>query len=263
MKKSRIIVIATLLIFVILGVLVFKNKSQTRNMKYTDPIQRGTILESVYGIGTVTARKSYQLKSGVTNIIEKIYVREGDQVKKNGKLLDLESATFLAPFAGTVTWVPVKEGELAFAQAVLLTLTDLTDRYLIVSLDQRGALRVKNGQKAKISFDSFRDEAYEGFVESVYANDNNFLIRIDASKLPSQILPGMTADVAIGIVKHDNVLLIPTSAISEGRVLVQQNSGQAKSRVIQIGIVDGTMAEVLSGDLKEGDRLAIQKQSNP
>ena len=242
---------------------MFRNRHQANNIYYSDPIVRGSILESVYGIGTVTARKSYQLKSGVTNIIRKIYVREGDHVMKNDKLVDLDSTSFRAPFSGTLAWVPIKEGELAFAQAVLLTLTDLTDRYLIVSLDQRGALRVKIGQQARISFDSFRDEAYEGFVEAVYANDNNFLIRINASKLPSQILPGMTADVAIGILKHDNVLLIPTSAISEGGVLVQQNSGKAKSTPVQFGIVNGTMAEVLSGDLKEGDRLAIQKKTNP
>lgn len=261
MYQRKKIIIGLVIGVAVAFIFLYNFRSKKQVFDYTEPIQRGTILESVYGIGTVTARKSYQVKSGVTNYIRKLYVREGDKVQKGDRIIDLEGATFNAPFDGTVTWVPVKVGELAFAQAVMVSLVDLTDRYLIVSLDQRGALRVKNGQKAKISFDSFRDETYDGLVESIYSNENNFLVRIDVSKFPAQILPGMTADVAIGIAEHKNVLVVPTTALSDGKVLVKGSNGKPKPVEVQIGIVDGVMAEVTSEDLHEGDRLAIQKKA--
>ncbi|OFZ31356.1 MAG: hypothetical protein A2622_01855 [Bdellovibrionales bacterium RIFCSPHIGHO2_01_FULL_40_29] len=246
--------------FIVVLLLLYWIFSQKQNQSYTltAPLKRSSILESVYGIGTVTARRSYQIKSGVTNSIQKLYVREGDFVHRNEKLLELDSTIFRAQFDGTVTWIPAKEGELAFAQSVILTLVDLTDRYVIVSLDQRGALRVKKGQTAKINFDSIRDESYSGTVESVYSNNTDFLVRIDITGLPSQILPAMTGDVAIGISEHKNAWVVPISTIRDGKVLVKQQTGKPKDLAVKIGIVDGTNAEIISEGLNEGDQLVIQ-----
>lgn len=225
----------------------------------SSPIHRGSIIESVYGIGTVKATRSFQLKTGVGTTIQKLYVEEGDAVRRGQRLVTLSSVgTFTAPFSGTITSLPVKVGETVFAQAVILQIVDLRDRYLSVSVEQRGALRVRPGQKARISIEGMREQYYQGTVESVYSHDNDFLVRIDISKLPPQVLPDMTADVAIGITEHKNVLLIPINALNEGKVYVKRGTGPAKAVAVKTGIVDAEMAEVVSGDLREGDRLVIQ-----
>lgn len=228
------------------------------------PISRGSIIESVYGIGTVKATRSFQFKTGVATTVQRLYVEEGDNVKRGQRLVTLSSiGTFTAPFAGTVTSLPFKVGETAFAQSAVLHLVDLSDRYLSVSVEQRGALRVRAGQKARISIEGMRDHYYEGTVESVYSHDNDFLVRIDISKLPPQVLPDMTADVAIGIAEHDDVLLIPVSALTDGKVSVRGAAGETRTVAVKTGVVDGEMAEVVSGDLHVGDRLVIRGKTKP
>ncbi|MFL5785591.1 MAG: efflux RND transporter periplasmic adaptor subunit [Bacteriovoracaceae bacterium] len=250
-----------LLIFIAVPVVVTRlTKSDEGTL--TPPLQRGNIVEGVYGIGTVIANQSFQVHVGVTNIVRDIFVKEGDSVKKNQPLISLDGSLVRAPFDGVITSLPSKVGEVVFIQSNILTLTNLLDRFLVVSLEQEGAIRVKRGQKARLSFESIRETTYDGTVQSVYAQGGNFLARIDIAGLPPQILPGMTADVAIGISEHKNVLLAPTSALEAGVVYLKEKLGTKKIPV-KVGITDGIMAEIISGDLKAGDQLLIRKKVEP
>ncbi len=254
-------VISILGILSVLAGAFFYHRMSVRNEGvYSEPLGSGSIVQSVYGIGTVTASHSFQLKTGVTSHINEIFVKEGDVVKKEQRLIHIDETLYRAPFAGTITYLPFKAGENVFAQLPSLILVDLLDRYLVVSLEQQGALRVQRGQNVKISFDTIRENSYVGVVESIYSYNNSFLARIDVSKLPPQILPGMTADVAIEIQKHDNVLIIPVAAIEKDHVWVKRKSSSFLQKVpIKLGLIDSAMAEVVSGDLQAGDRLLIRK----
>src|SRR3989338_7440611 len=78
------------IIIVVVGIGIGVRKKLSNDLLLTDPIKRGSVIESVYGIGTVTATKSYQLKLGVTSTIRRLYVKEGDQVGKGQALVDLD-----------------------------------------------------------------------------------------------------------------------------------------------------------------------------
>lgn len=229
----------------------------------TDPIQRGSIVRAVYGIGTVTAKYNYQIKPGVTTTIRAQFVKEGDVVDKGALLANIDGVIIRAPFAGTVTSLPYNVGENVFVQLPILTLVDLRDRYIVVSMEQQGALRVKKGQKVKLSFDSLRDETFDGIVNAVYSYQSNFLARIDVGALPVEILPGMTADVAIEIESKKDVLVIPVAAIEAGQNLWVKKGDSMPQRVsVKLGIVDKQFAEIISGDVSEGDRLLIRKNQS-
>jgi len=229
----------------------------------SDPLRRGSIVDAVYGIGTVTATRSYSVKPGVISTISDLLVKEGDNVKKGASLVRLDTTVYHAPFDGVVNFLPFKVGENIFTQLPVVVLTDLSNRYLVVSLEQQGALRVRTGQKAKLSFDSIRNQLFDGVVESVYSYNSNFLARIDVSSLPPEILPDMTADVAIVVRELNQVLLVPVVALEKESVWVKRPY-RVPSRVrINLGVVDGTMGEVTSGDLKEGDRVLIRKKVTP
>lgn len=221
--------------------------------------KRGPIVEAVYGIGTVTAYKTYQLRFAAAQTVRGIFVREGDLVRAGQTLVSTEGElmrTSNAPFAGTVTSVPYKIGEVVPAQTPLLTLTDLTDRYVVVSLEQQGAIRVQRGQPAMLSFESLRNQTFRAFVRTVFSNDNQFLVHVVVPDLPERILPGMTADVAIEVARRENTVLIPVSAISESAVTVV--SGMSRTRVpVKLGVVDGEWAEVLDPILSGDETLAI------
>lgn len=263
MKKTVKGLLAVILI-VVLTTSIFLAAKQNRfaSKDFSEPVRRDLIIESVYGIGTVKANKSFQLRPGVISTVTQIWVKEGDAVEKGQMLVELEGHTvFSAPFSGTVTSLPVKVGENVFVQTVVLELVDLQDRYVTVSLEQRAAVRVRRGQNARLSFENLREASYAGVVESVYSSKTEFLVRIEAKSLPREILPGMTADVAIGVNERADALLVPVSAIEEGQILVKREGGKTFSASIQTGIIDGAFAEVVSGNLKAGDRVAVPREA--
>jgi multidrug efflux pump subunit AcrA (membrane-fusion protein) len=253
-KKHKILFsIAMIFVLFAIGFVVFNSKKQTTPL--THSICKGSILECAYGIGTVNANKSYQLKNGVTGKIKNLFVKEGDFVEKGDKLVELETI-FTAPFSGTVTSIFCHEGETIFSASDILELTDLLDRYVVTMLDQNSVLRIRKGQMVKLSCDALRDQVFEGTVAAIYPSNNKFHVRIDIPNFPAQILPGMTVDVAIEIKKHSDVLLIPVTAIDKDKVMVKRND-QLQPMTVKIGVSDGMMAEVISSDLKEGDELFL------
>lgn len=246
------------------GGISYANILKTRSQGHlTPPLTRGRAVQAVYGIGTVIANRSFQVKGGITSHLDGSFVNEGDQVRRGDRLVLIDENVVRAPFDGTVTYFPYKSGELLFAQTPVLTLVDLKDRYMTVSLEQQGALQIRPRQEVRISFDTLRNETYEGVVRAVYSNQNDFLARIDVHDLPDRILPGMTADVAITIQKKDDVLLVPVAALEGSSVWVKSASGLPRKVDLRIGIVDRDVAEVLEGDVKEGDRLVIRGKGSP
>ena len=90
--------IAALVVVVVLVALILRVQ-RLEAEALTPPIQRGSIVESVYGIGTVKATRSFQLKTGVGTTVQRLYVEEGNAVKRGQPLVTLSSVgTFAAPF---------------------------------------------------------------------------------------------------------------------------------------------------------------------
>jgi multidrug efflux pump subunit AcrA (membrane-fusion protein) len=256
-KKSTIIMIVTLLVAIAIAAVLYTRQSGSGS-GHTLEAKRGDLVEAVYGLGTVTSSRTFQLKVGVSSTIEDVYVKEGDQVKARDPLLKIrDTGVATAPFEGTVTSVRLTKGENVFPQAVILTMSDLSNRYIAVSLEQEGALRVIKGQKARLSFESLRQNKYEGQVRAIFPSDGQFIVHVNVGDLPRSVLPGMTADVAIEINQRKGVLMIPLASWSNGKVTVIENR-QQKRKDVSIGAIDGQWAEVTGGDVKEGDLLMVR-----
>lgn len=258
MNKKIALMISFFVIVLIIFYFIFLNK--TKNSDHLEIIKRGNIVNSVYGIGTLTAEKSFSIKSGVTSTLHRLYVKEGDNVEKGVLLLDLEGiGEYKAPFSGTIVSIPFKEGETVYAQSSVLVLVDSKNTYLLVSLEQQGALNLKPNLLVKISFDGLRDQVFDGKVESIFSNGTEFLAHILIDKIPKTILPGMTADVAIIIEEKKDVLLIPVAALELKKLIIKRN-GKKMIVPVTLGFVDGDYAEVLQGDVNEGDEVILQKR---
>lgn len=243
------------------GVLAIRYVAYASSGELSPPVQRGTIVDAVYGIGTVTALNRISFNPMVGATLSRTYVKEGDRVKKGLPLIRTDDGNvFTAPFDGVANYFPYRQGENASVTSPMLIFTDMANRYVVVSMEQQGALRVKVGQTAKLSFDSIRNVTYQGKVSAVYSYANNFLARIDSVDLPESILPDMTCDVAIIISTHENALLIPVVAFQNGKVWVKKGAGLPRSTPVKLGVNDGAMAEVLSGDIEVGDRVSVRPQ---
>lgn len=254
--KSYLIPSVVVLVLILFAVLWADRRSGIQFV----PVKRGNVEEAVYGLGKVKSKKVFELKLGVTDSIAKLYVQEGDHLQTGSLLVQfLGGPVFKAPFQGTVTAAPFHKGENVFPQSVALRLEDLTDLYVEVILEQQGALRIKPGQPAKMSFESLRDSAIEGNVSAIYPREDQFVVRIDCEKLPKGVFPGMTADVSIQVGRKENALLVPLAAVSNGRIQISRK-GKKKKVDIQMGIINEDWGEVLSGDINEDDLAALPKR---
>jgi membrane fusion protein, macrolide-specific efflux system len=258
-QKNKILYLVPFLLILIVFLFI---RSRNTGPNVIGSIKRGTIIEAVYGIGTVTPNHIFNVKVGQAGAVKAIFVREGEDVVKGQKLLSFEGVLFKAPFAGTVTSIPYKAGETVFPNLPLLTMQDQRDLYLVVSLEQQGALRVKAKQRASISFDSMRDRKFTGSVRSIFANDNQFLVHIEVDQLPPEVLPGMTADVGIEIGRHENTFIAPIAAINGQKLRLVKNK-VIEEVDVGLGVVDGESIEVKSDLLRDGDLVtdgAIKKK---
>ena len=221
----------------------------------------GKVVESVYGIGTVTARHNYQLKLGITDTLKKLYIDEGASVKKGDSLLSfMDNHLTRAPFDGVITSLPYKEGETIFPQLAVLTLTDLKNPYIVVSLEQSGAIPVRIGQKAFLSFEILRGQKLDGTVSAIYPKYGEFFVNIEVPGLPSGILVGMTCDVAIQVAAKDNVLQIPLVAVDKGIVTLLKG-GIPKKVPVKLGAADGTWVEVTDKSVQPDDTILLPAKS--
>ncbi len=221
--------------------------------------RQGPVIESVYGLGTVLTPQTFQVKTAVNQTVDEVFVKEGDTVKAGDRLISFDSITNRAPFEGTITGVSVKKGELLFPNVPALTLVNLNDLYLEVSLEQQTVLRVKKDQKAIVSFEGVRGERIESKVQSVYPRDSQFIVRIFLDQTPKGILPGMTADVAIEVGRKESVLSVPLRAVSGGKISLIRN-GKVFKESIQVGVVDGEWAEVTSANIKPDDEILVRSK---
>jgi len=255
-SKKFLIFAAVILAVVTANVLVNKNK-QKKSVLMT--VTKGAITQSVYGIGTVIADRSFQYKVGVTARITKLLVSEGEFVKKDQVVIILDGEVpFKAPFAGTVSAVNFKEGETVFQNSPILTLVDQSHLYIEVSLEQQGALAIDKSSKTVFQFESLKDQIFYGNIQSIYTRNKEFIVKISPQKLSAKILPGMTADVAFVLAEKSQALLVPVSSIQNNQVTVFTN-GRKKKVPIKTGWIDADKAEIIEGDIKENDQLILSE----
>ncbi len=221
--------------------------------------KKGSIVESIYGLGTVMSDQVYSVKVGTPLTVQKIFVKEGEPVQAGDSLMQVDDVLFKSKIAGTVTAINFKQGELVNPQVPLMIVTNLKALYLEVSLEQQSVLRVKKNQEVRVSFESLRSEKMQGIVTQVYPRDKQFIVRVEMQSWPEGVLPGMTADLAIQVGVRNDSLLIPINSIRGG--YVTRVRGRHKEKMnIKVGIVNENWAEVLSGDLTEGDLVLVRGQ---
>ena len=221
-------------------------------------VEQKTVIDAVYGLGTVTAEKVWHAKTGILTKVEKKLVQEGDRVKKGQKLLVLTHTPVLkAPFSGIVAYLPIHEGEVVHPNTEVLELVDLNKRYILVSLEQKNVVLVKKGQIVDISFEAMRDKKFGGTVQKIYPSKGEFYVKIITPNFPPQILPDMTADVAIEVKKNHKAIVIPLAAVQDGQITVRRKGQPVKIKV-KIKLVNEIEAEVLSKNINKNDVVLVQ-----
>lgn len=252
MKKKYIIIsISLLIILMIVAFIKFQNKP---NLIYP---QISSIVESVYGLGIVKSNQNYYARVALTSVMEKIFVKEGQLVKKGTKLFRLaEESIVYAPFEGVITHIEANDAEMVFPQRDILVMQNLDDLYIEVSLEQQGAVKIEKNQNATLSFDVLSKEVVKGKVTAILPFEDKFKIRVKPDNLPKNLLPGMSVDVTFDISEKEQAVLIPLKAVANGHIMQFENGKKIRKKVIT-GLQDGTFVEILSPTLSIDDQIII------
>jgi HlyD family secretion protein len=180
-------------------------------------------------------------------------------------------ARLIAPFSGTVTDVNAMVGDLVNAGTQAFRIDDLSHLLVDVQIPEVDINSIKAGQQVDLTFDAILNKAYQGRVISV-ANSGTvqsglvtFKVTIEILNPDEQVRPGMTAAVNIVINQLENVLTVPNRAVRlvDGETVVYLLKNNAVQKApIKIGASSDTVSEVISGDLKEGDKVILNPPSS-
>ena len=186
--------------------------------------------------------------------------------------VQLSYATITAPISGVIGSVTTQEGETVAAGLIaptFITIIDLSKLQVDAFVDETDIGRIKVGQKAVFTVDTYREKEFTGKVKAIYPkaiiqeNVVNFDVVIEIDGPNEELLrPDMTTSVVIYQEKKKGALTIPRAAvIKEGNerfVLARKVDGTFEKRAVKIGSQSGSEIEVISG-LNEGDTVGIKK----
>lgn len=198
-----------------------------------------------------------------------------------------------SPVSGVVVDRVVNIGQTvaaSFQTPTLITIAqDLTKMEINSSFAEADIGNIKVGQKAKFNVDAYPNRSFEGLVKQVRLNPTitsnvvtyNVVVSVDNPDLI--LLPGMTAYVNIAVSTHENVLLAPNAALRfkprndtpeseapktkrtrkqgnadtpSGKIYILQQ-GELQPISVELGITDGRFTEIVTNELKEGDRVVV------
>ena len=353
---EKVLKIALLLGTVGMSITPFACKTKTENTRPT--VEK--ITESVYASGVVKSKNQYQVFSTVNGIIQKIWVKEGDLVKKGDPLFTIENeisklqsdnAKLAADFADFNTrgerleelnntvqtakskmlndslmlhrqrglWaqqigskVELEQRELAYIgsssnyEAAMLRYDDLKkqlsftaaqtrkqlsisqknaqdftirskidgrvygiskevgevvnpqtyvaiigaadDFWVELQIDENDIVRLKNGLRVLLTFDSYKKQVFEAEVSKInpLMNERSRTFTVEAAftKKPPVLYPNLTTEANILIFEKENALTIPRAYLLADSLVMLENK---EKRRVEIGLMDYQKVEILRG----------------
>jgi len=137
--------------------------------------------------------------------------------------VDLENTIIRSPVNGVVINRDVDVGQTVAASLSAPTLftiaQDLSRMQVSTSVDEADIGRIREGQPAQFTVDAFGSRQFQGRVEQIrkmgktVQNVVTYEVIISADNEDLALMPGMTADVQIELLKKPDVLAVPNAAL--------------------------------------------------
>ncbi len=198
---------------------------------------------------------------------------------------NLRYSRIISPVDGTVISRNVDVGQTvaaSFQTPTLFTIAqDLTRMQIDANVDEADIGKVRVQQPVEFSVDAYPDFVFRGKVAEVRSAPINVqnvvtydvVVRVDNPDM--RLKPGMTANVSIILADKAGVLRVPNGALrfrpaeADGGVKARPPRGKEQAvwilrdnkperTVVTPGISDGTFTEILSGNVREGEKVILE-----
>lgn len=179
---------------------------------------------------------------------------------------DLADHDIKAPFDGIIAKVSAKLSDKASNNTNIATLIT-AGKLVNISLNEIDAAKVKQGDKASLTFDAIDDLTLAGHVSNVDLVGTvsqgvvSYNVEITFDDNDDRVKPGMTVSADIVTSAKTDVLTVPSSAVktqgSNTYVQMLDAAGVPQNKSVVVGISNDTSTEIISG-LSEGDEVVTR-----
>jgi HlyD family secretion protein len=199
--------------------------------------------------------------------------------------VDLQRTEIRAPIDGVVINRTINPGQTVAVSLVSRTLfkiaDDMSEMQVYGKIDEADVGQLQERQRVTFTVDSYPDKIFSGRVlqvrksPEVSSNVVTYTAVVSAPNPDRLLFPGMTARLQI-VVEKTKTLKIPNAALSfrpnadapggkqsasfgtgSATVWIVNDVGNALPVPVKIGKSDGSGAELLSGNLSDGDRVIV------
>lgn len=188
---------------------------------------------------------------------------------------DIEKTLIKSPINGTVTRVNARLGRYAADtenKAAMFVIEDLVNLNVKVRVGEQQIGKIKLGQQVTISSNILGKQTLAGVVDSIAPSGENkdasgtkkvIPVTIKITEKSDVLIPGVTAKSKIMIASKKGIKAVPSEAVHadlEGnnhyvyRVL---EDNTVKKVPVQINLQDAFYTEIMSDELKEGDKIVL------
>jgi membrane fusion protein, copper/silver efflux system len=176
-------------------------------------------------------------------------------------------AVIVAPIAGVLTELAVREGMTVMAGATLFRINGLATVWANAALPESQAALLRSGAKVRATSPAAPGVDFDGRVQAILpevdAATRTLKVRVELANPGRRLVPGMFVQMRFEGAKSPKVLLVPSEAIIQtGKrtlVMLAEDGGRFRPAQVEIGIESGTQTEIKRG-LEAGQRVVVSSQ---
>lgn len=174
--------------------------------------------------------------------------------------LELSYANVVAPIDGVVAQRLVKEGNLIQLNQAMFRIVDADELEAVLNVPERELATMKDGLPVTMLVDALPGQTFTGQVDRVspVVDPGSGTFRVTTVfDGASGLRAGMFGRVNVIYSQREDVLTVPRSALLQDQgepAVFAVRDGKAVRQTVQLGYINGEVAEVVSG-LAEGDQV--------
>lgn len=177
----------------------------------------------------------------------------------------------LAGYNGVITSVELQEGDSISTGTALITLYDMDDVTMTVSVYEEDMTDITVGSKVSVDFTAYPENLFEAAVTEISdaSTDSKGNVLYDVTVTlkgdVSGLFQGMTGDVTFITEQSEEALYVSKRAVitenNKTYVKIKEEDGDIVKQKVTTGFSDGTYIQITEG-LQEGDIVLIGSKVN-
>ena len=235
--------------------------------------------------GKLTAQETYELRMLAYNNAQETYditlayleddlteqqeIYSEAQEKWDEFSSHIDGTEVRAKYRGVITSVDLAVGDSLTTGATIVTLYDISEVSMTVTLDEEDMVDIAEGGLANISFTAYPDDIYKAVISEISdaSSDSSGNTTYDVTVIlqgdVSGLFQGMTGSITFITKEMEEVMYVSNRAITrngtKSYVKVKDEKGNVKTQEVVTGFSDGVNVEIVEG-LEVGDVVLIESK---